>query len=272
MEVEEIMEEEQTSPYDDAMANASIHTQVNQGNLASSQNRALQYQMEEAEQTLAEAQLDCDRTIDKINHLLKQDVYRMDEAKGIMDWFAIVDAKKRVLTEEGVDKIMQVIQSYINKETLLSNFDEKMIDRRMLEFALALSALLFMKYEVYFRVPTKEECYDILKLRIDEKMETKKMKCRLMSEVFQEDYEKSLILNDLRGREEYELDKIKREKVKLNLREFEMIFVQLKALVEATHNRAWKGEERGSLRRHFNISEVIGAKPQGQERKKWGLF
>ena len=50
-----------------------------------------------------------------------------------------------------------------------------------------------------------------------------------------------------------------------------MIFTQLEALVEATHNRAWKGEERGSLRRHFNISEVIGGRPPMPEKKSfWG--
>jgi len=70
---------------------------------------------------------------------------------------------------------------------------------------------------------------------------------------------------------EYEIQKIKEERTKLNLREFEMIFTQLKALVEAIHNRAWKGEERGSLRRHFNISEVIGGKPQ-MPQKKGGWF
>ena len=50
-----------------------------------------------------------------------------------------------------------------------------------------------------------------------------------------------------------------------------MIFTQLKALVEATHNRAWKGEERGSLRRHFNISEVIGGRSP-MEQKRGGIF
>ena len=50
-----------------------------------------------------------------------------------------------------------------------------------------------------------------------------------------------------------------------------MIFTQLNALVEATHNRAWKGEERGSLRRHFNISEVIGGKSPIPE-SKGGFF
>jgi len=47
----------------------------------------------------------------------------------------------------------------------------------------------------------------------------------------------------------------------------------MKHIVESTHNRAWKGEERGSLRRHLNISEVIGGgQQQQQKQKRWGLF
>ena len=107
-----------------------VHNATKQGQLIDSQNQQMQYQMEEVEKNLAEAQLDCEETLTKIYHLLKQDVLKPNE-QGVLKWIGIKDKKKRVLTEEGVDKIMQIMQSYINKETLLSNFDSKMIDRRM---------------------------------------------------------------------------------------------------------------------------------------------
>jgi len=250
-----------------------VNKSTQESSLLANQNRALNYQMEEAEQTLAEAQLDCEETLTNINHLLKQDIYKFDEKKQQMDWFPIEDSKKRVLTEEGVDKIMQIMRSYINKETLLSNFSEEQIDRRMLEFSLGLSALFFMKYEIYFRYPTLKECYEILKKRIEDKLEKKEKSCELIGIKFDEKKEKEKLLEELKGREEYEITKIKSETRKLNLREFEMMFIQLKSLVEATHNRAWKGEERGSLRRHMNINEIIGGKPQGRkEKRRWGIF
>ena len=71
-------------------------------------------------------------------------------------------------------------------------------------------------------------------------------------------------------RVENEIQKIKSEQIKKNLREIELLFTQLEALVEATHNRAFRGEERGSLRRHLNISEVVGS--QQQQQKKGGIF
>lgn len=257
-------------PYNEVADQVGLHAQSQQGNLIANQNKQLQYQMEEVEKNLAEAQLDCEETLTKINHLLKQDALKVNE-NGILEWVEISDKKKRVLTDEGVDKIMQIMQSYINKETLLSNFDDKMIARRMLEFSLSFSGLIFLKYEIFFRTPSMEECKDIFKARINDKIQRKKMTAEVFERGFDEVKAKKEILEELEGRMDYELEKIKAERTKLNLREFEMIFTQLKALVESTHNRAWKGEERGSLRRHFNISEVIGGRGPMQE-KKGGLF
>jgi len=260
----------ETPLYNEMEDQVGLHNASQQGNLIANQSRQLQYQMEEGEKNLAEAQLDCNETLTKINHLLKQDVLKVNEG-GVLDWEEIGDEKKRVLTDEGVDKIMQVMQSYINKETLLSNFDEKTIARRMLQFSLSFSALIFLKYEIFFRSPSLLECKEILNERIKEKVSNKEMTAEILGKQFDINEIKRLILIDMEPRMEYELNKIKAEKTKLNLREFEMIFTQLNALVEATHNRAWKGEERGSLRRHFNISEVIGGKSPMLE-KQGGFF
>jgi len=265
------MEEPQQQPYNEAAEQIGLHTQSNQGTLLANQTQQLQYQMDESEKNLAETQLDCEETLSRIYHLLKQD-FLSPNKEGDLEWQEIKDKKKRVLTEEGVEKIMQIMQSYINKETLLSNFDDKMIARRMLEFSLSLSAVLFMKYEIYFRSPTLDECKDILQNRIDERIKRRRINLELMNREVDENKIKGEVIKEIEPRIEYEIQKIKSEQVKLNLREFEMVFTQLRALVEATHNRAWKGEERGSLRRHFNISEIIGGRPQQQEKKKWGLF
>jgi len=260
--------ENEEQPYNEVADQVGVHNALQQGTNIATQNRQMQYQMEDAEQNLAEAQLDVTETLLSIRHLLQQDVYKPNlKNNNILEWIPIEDNKKRVLTEEGVDKIMQVMQSYINKETLLSNFDEKMIMRRMLDFSLAFSGLIFMKYEVYFRTPTLNECKEILQNRINEKISKRRIATELQGLGFDEKATKKIIIDELMERFEYELNKIKEEKTKLNLREFEMIFTQLKALVESIHNRAWKGEERGSLRRHFNISEVIGGKPQATPKK-----
>jgi len=264
--------EENLEPYNEVADQVGLHSATQQGNLLASQNNRMQYQMEEVEQNLAEAQLDVTETLTKINHLLKQDNLKINSETKVLEWFPIDDLKKRVLTEEGVDKIMQIIQSYINKETLLSNFDEKMIARRMLDFSLSFSALMFMKYEIYFRTPSLDECKVILEERISDKVKRKRIALELQEREVDEHKLRKEIVDELMERFENEIKKIKEEQTKLNLREFEMIFTQLRALVESIHNRAWKGEERGSLRRHFNISEVIGGKTQMPQKKSGGWF
>jgi len=268
-------EEDQPTPINEVAQQVGVHSAANQNNALAIQNQQMQYQQEEQEKSLADAQLDCEETLTRINHLLKQDVVKVDEETGILTWHPISDPKKRVLTDEGVETIMQFARWYINKETLLSNFDEKMINRRMLEASLTLSATLFLKYEVYFRTPSQEECYCILRKIIDGKIESKEKSCKLMKKPFDREATEREILKSFEGREEYEIEKIRSEKRKENLREFEKIFRQLIHLIEATHNRAWRGEERGSLRRHFNISEVIGGKPQQQfqgRKPSWRIF
>ncbi len=256
--------------YNETAEQVGVHSQANQNTVIAEEAKKLQYQMENSEMNLAEAQLDVEQTLTRINHLLKQDILRVGDNE-VMNWYPIEDTKKRVLTNEGVDRIMQVMQSYINKETLLSNFDDVTIARRMLEFSLAFNGLIFLKYEVFFRSPTLEECREILQNRIDDKISIKRMYAEILKKDFNKEEVEKQILTEVENRMEYELQKIKQEKTKLNLREFEMIFVQLKALIESTHNRAWKGEERGSLRRHFNISEVIGGGSKPPE-KKGGIF
>jgi len=250
----------------------AVHSGAAQTNVANAQANQIQMQMEEQDKNLAEAQLDCNETLTKIYHNLRQD-YLKTNADGILDWESLKDKKKRVFTDEGVDKIMQIIGGYINKETLLSNFDTEQINRRMLKFNLALSGLLFMKYEILFRVPTLEECKEILELRIAERIKRKRITLEILGKEQDEKELEKEVFEELNYNIEKELIKIKDETKKINLREFEMIFTMIEAIVEATHNRAWKGEERGSLRRHFNISEVIGGRQTPQEKKgMFGMF
>lgn len=244
----------------------AVHRGTAQANMINTQANQMQMQMEEQEKNLAETQLDPNETLNKIYNMLKQNSLKTNE-QGVLDWVAIEDEKKRVFTDEGVDKIMQIMTSYINKETLLSNFDTDQINRRMLKFNLALSGLLFMKYEILFRVPSLEECKEILENRIAERIKRKMITLEILGKESDEEELKKEVFLELNYNIEKELIKIKEETKKINLREFEIIFTMLEAIVEATHNRAWKGEERGSLRRHFNISEVIGGKQTQQEKK-----
>jgi len=137
---------------------------------------------------------------------------------------------------------------------------------------LSVSALILLKYEFIFRVVSIDEASDILKTKYWKQVKREKLTCEIGGKEFDEEATRKKIQLELVTRMEYELGKIQEEKRKVNLREFESLFTQMKHIVESTHNRAWKGEERGSLRRHLNISEVIGGGQQQQQSKRGGVY
>lgn len=254
------------------LEDAQVGVLAGQGQQLSNAAKEQEYIMEEKEKSLAEAQLECDKTLNNQYHKLRQDVLTF--VKGKREWIEC-PAEKRILTDEGVNKIMQILEGYVNKETLLSNFDKDQINVRMLKFCKALNANLFMKYEVYFRLPNIQECETILKQQINDKIETKKMSLRLRGEEINEDKIKKEILEQYGSSFEDEIKTIRLNKLRENIREYEIIFTQMEAIVDAIHNRAFRGEERGSIRRHQNIQQVIGTSPsQVQAPKnnwyKWG--
>jgi len=230
---------------------------------------AAQYYLNKQEQTLAEAQLEVETILEEVYHNLRQDISYIRK-DGTLAWKDNPNPRKRILTDEGVERIMQLLKFYINKNTLLSNFSEEQIKQRMLEFSLALNANIFMKYEFYFRKPSLEECKEKLFKKLEEKQKIKKFANEFLGKPITEEQIRKDVFSEIENRVEYELKKIEEETKKNNLREYELLFVQLKSVVEATHNRAWRGEERGSLRRHMNVSEILGSGSNSGKVKESG--
>ncbi len=236
-------------------------------------NAQTQYYLQEQERGMAESQLECETTLTKLYHQLMQDIPIINN-QGDIEWKSITDEKKRRLTDDGVYRIIELISFYVNKENLLSNFNEDQINGIMLRFRKAFSANILMRYKLYFRQPNFKECKEIFENRIKDKTTIKMFAGEMSGLKLDETEERKKLLFEYEDRIEYELNKIKEEKKKEMLSEFELLFEQLSQLVYATLNRAWKGEERGSIRRHTNISEIIGARPQQQQEgglfSKWG--
>ena len=254
---------------DNLYSQSSVPGMIEQANNA---NAMAQYYYQEQEKNLAETQLEVDSIKSEIYHLLRQDKLEQNP-DGSQTWKPIKDEKQRTLTDWGVDRIMQTIHFYINKNTLLSNFDEKQIQSLMYRVVGELNDLVLLKYEVLFRRPTLEECQDILNSRLDEKKKLRMYAAEVLGVPLNaKDVEKD-ILKEIEHQVEKEISKIREEQRKEKLREYGMIMAQLESMLFATYNRAWRGEERGSIRRHTNISEIIGgrtAMPQGMNRG--GMF
>jgi len=230
---------------------------------------AASYYMQEQEKGLVDVQLEVDSIKTDIYNLISQKSLKMTE-EGKIDWVDLTDQKQRILSDWGVERIMQVIHFYVNKNTLLSNFNEDKINRLMLRFVCELNDLVLLKYQVLFRQASFEECKRIIEKRIDDK--EKMIVFRL--EILGKEINKKKIHDDLFEKIETvlekEIDKIREEQRKEKLRDYGILMAQIEAIIYSTFNRAWKGEERGSIRRHTTISELVGNRPNPQE--KGGIF
>lgn len=253
--------------YEDFIQNQDIAGQVGDN---ASRNAQAQYYFQEAERGLAENQLDVEEILSEIYHWLRQDIKEENE-NGKIEWKTIKDSKQRTLSDMGVDKIMGKLHFYINKNTLLSSLDEIQINRIMLRFVKELNSLLFLKYQVIFKQLTFEECREILNERIEGRKKMRKYAIEILGKTADEEQIHREVLKEMEAKIEKEMEKIREEKRKEQIREYGSIMAQLEHIVFFCLNRAYRGEERASIRRHTNISEVVGARPI-QEPKGRGIF
>lgn len=249
------------------MNQATVQRQIGENASSSAQT---QYYNQEKDIGLADAQLEVDTIKEDIFHLLRQDIKEFD--KGKMIWVDLKSQRERTLSDWGVDRLMQIIHFYINKNNLLSNFSEEQINRLMLKFIKELNDLILLKYQVLFREPTFEECKEIILKKLDNRKKMKLFSLEVLGQKGNEEEITKELLEEMESKLEMEMEKTRRETKKEKIRDYGLIIVQLEIIVFATLNRAWKGEERGSLRRHMTVSEMIGSKPSLPKQNKGGVF
>lgn len=254
--------------YEELGSHAQITQMANKS--AADSAVASQYYVEEKEKGIVDIQLEVDSIKADIYHLLKQDRLVLDKATGQTDWKEAQD-KDRSLTDWGVERIMQTIHFYINKNTLLTNFDEKQIKQIMYTFMKEINDLVLLKYEYLFREPTFDECKDIIKAKVDTRKKMKMFTLEVLGKIPDEEQITKDLMFEFEKTIEEEMNKIKLEKRKEKIREYGLLIAQLEVIVYATLNRAFRGEERGSIRRHTQISELIGGRSP-LPSKSGGMF
>ena len=227
-------------------------------------NTSAQHYLENQETGLASSQLECDKLLKKARHMLRQDRKTFNQ-EGKLIWKKVKN-QKRVLTNYGVDNIMQDLEFYINKETLLSYYDEILIAKRLREFAKTLNDKIYLKYELFFRTPTVEEAIEIIKKRIKDKVHIREGINDILGISFNKEEYNEKVIKDMEKAMEKEIEEVRKQYLKKNIAEWHSLFWKLVHLVETVHQRAYRGEERGSLRRHTSINEVIGKMPMPQQQ------
>lgn len=203
-------------------------------------------------------QLDVSDILNNMYYLLKGSVLKRNEQTGQMEWTAPESNDMIILSDHGVNYVLGAVQWYVNKNTLLSNYEDEQILTKMEDFATTLTDNIFMDYENMFCYPTLQDCKDELERRIKKKVDIKAFSLSLANKEVDEDLIRSEILKEMEERIEHEMQVIAQQKLKSKLKRFESIIRFVQDTVHSSYNRAWKGQERKSLREHMHISESKG--------------
>ena len=246
----------------------SARLQADKEGLSRQQQEAF---MQPEETSITREQLDLSEEISRIDYLLKG--YSLEPGPdGKLMWEKPKDKEMIIFSEYGIHLIRNTICWYLNKNLLLSNFDEATIRKKMWDFTNDLIDTIFMEYEKVFLYPNVKDCIDVLKERIDRKAEIA-MYAKEVSGI--KANKKDIInekFNELENKIEEELEKIKQQIIKGKLKRFMLIVRTIQDAIHATYMRAWKGQERATLRQHTHISESRGNSPIMDTQRGGGLF
>lgn len=215
------------------------------GNLQKQYGELSQYSPEK-DLNLVQYQLDIKEDLDRIYHLLSGHVLDYDDANNEV-WKEPTDDRLKIFSDYGIKQIMNLVSWYINRNTLLSNYDDKTIRWKVRDFGIELADLIFNRYELFFYYPTPEELYEKYVMYIDEfDINEKELynKCVEWSE------------QELRNKNKH----------------YPIIVQSIIDSVHSAFNRALNGETLKSLRKFIHISEMTNQSQMQQPNKSFSLL
>lgn len=260
------MNEEEFYQYQQMQQGQLTDAQLAREQLAQVQQAKL---LESEQSNMAHEQLNIEEEIENLTNLLRGRV-AMRNPEGELIWMEPKSKEEVLLTEDGINLIINTVRFYVNKNTLLANYDEDTILSKMEDLSTSLADALFMNYEKYFLYPTEKEVEDKL-------MERLKRRQKEMIDTFklrEEEYNESEIWKKLI----YEIDptkerqKIREQTIKNKLKGFDLLLRKVQDFIHSAYQRAWRGEERRTMRQHWHISETRNPPMPAMQHSGGGMF
>jgi len=90
-------------------------------------------------------QLELDNILERCEHILRGD--KLVFIGGNLIWRENVNPEDNILNDYGVQEVMRVLSMYLNRNTILSDYEPEEIREKVLDFGRELNDLFFMKYE-----------------------------------------------------------------------------------------------------------------------------
>jgi len=207
-----------------------------------------------------------------IDNLLesKELVYNKDTNTN--EWVKPTDEDKIVLSPFGVFHFRQIITGYLNKNKLLSNYEEETILDKMKDIATTINDDIFNMFEDVFHKPSNAWCYAKVKERIKEEIELEKFTYELSLLPYDQEEKTKLYLEKIKGELSQRIEEVRRESMKKKIKKMNFLIRFLQDAIHDTYNRAYQGQERRSLRQTMTVTEAKGGFSMGQIPQKKSGF
>lgn len=101
-----------------------------------------------SQNAVVEWQLNLDKELELIHHQIRGHIIVRDD-DGNEKWEAPEDEEQALLNEKGAQEMEKIIRNYLNKNLLLSDFDQATINERVKQFAHRLRRFLYLNYEEF---------------------------------------------------------------------------------------------------------------------------
>lgn len=121
---------------------------IQQGKMKDSRYASQQSSFVTKEQeNLIKWQLELNDILERAEHILRGDVPTFDE--GHLIWKENPKPEENVLNEIGVKAVLKILAMYVNRNTILSDYENDEIRYKVLDFGKRVNNLLFMKAEEF---------------------------------------------------------------------------------------------------------------------------
>lgn len=102
-------------------------------------------------------QLELDNILERAEHILRGD--ELTFQNGHLIWKKQEDDRKKILNDTGVQKVMKVLSMYLNRNTILADYDPDEVDDKVYDFGTELNDLIYTTYEEMFYAPTFQSVF-----------------------------------------------------------------------------------------------------------------
>jgi hypothetical protein len=207
--------------------------------------------MSGANDNLIKWQLELDNILERAEHILRGD--KLVTEGGHLIWRKQDNPINEILNDYGVQEVMRILSMYLNRNTILSDYDAEEIREKVLDFGRELNDLFFMKYEEMGLTVKFEQAFQHI-FETTDKL------------IFSKDGRKITVairtsngLIQFLELSENQINDIDLERERLSLekrKNYPMLVREIVDIVHSAYKRALEGGERRSLREARQVTQT----------------